>query len=95
MPHYYVHLHNSIGFVEDAEGVVLASHDIRSHAVTAARSIIGHEVQEGRIDLRGWIEVTERGGEVVLVLPFSEAVDIIDGPLFSKGPFGDKRSDDR
>jgi hypothetical protein len=82
MPRYFFHVRNSTGYMLDEEGEELADFEAaRDAAVNAVRSIISEESKIGRIDLRGRIEVSEEeGGEVILTLPFSEALDIRTGP---------------
>lgn len=81
MPHFFFHVRNSEGFLEDEEGEELADLDAaRAVAVTAVRSIISDESKGGLIDLRGRIEVSDESGRPVLALPFSEAVSVRTGP---------------
>ncbi|TMJ20275.1 MAG: hypothetical protein E6G92_11155 [Alphaproteobacteria bacterium] len=78
MPHYYFHVHNSIGFVEDEEGRDLPDRDVaRQEAIKGIRSILSEDVLGGFIDLAGRIEVVEEGsGDPALTVPFDEAVDV-------------------
>ncbi len=79
MAHYHLNVVNSVGFVADEEG-----HDLpdlaaaRAQAVAGVRSMLSDELRtRGVIDLRGRIEIAEQHGTVVLVVPFSAAVDLI------------------
>ncbi|MGK6355837.1 DUF6894 family protein [Sphingomonas sp. DT-207] len=79
MAHYHLNVVNSLGFVPDEEG-----HDLpdlaaaRAQAVAGVRSMLSDELRtQGLIDLRGRIEIAEEHGTVVLVVPFSAAVDVI------------------
>ena len=77
MPHYYFHLHNHTGLLRDEEGVELAGRDeARAAALKGARSIISQEVQQGRLDLDGHIEVVDGEGRSVLTLSFREAAGL-------------------
>ena len=76
MPRYRFHLHDRTGLTEDVQGRELADLvKARERAIREARVIICDDVRQGRIDLSGMIEVTDGEGEVVLILPFSEAVE--------------------
>ena len=72
---YYFHLYDREGFLADQEGREFARMAaVRKAALKAARSIIGHDVENGMLDLRGRIEVADEHGTVVLRLPFTDAV---------------------
>jgi hypothetical protein len=76
VPRYHFHLRDRAGLTEDVQGRELADLAVaRARAIREARAIICDDVRHGRIDLSGQIEVTDGGGEVVLTLLFSEAVD--------------------
>lgn len=78
MPLYHFNIDNSIGFLADEEGRELAGPDeARAEALKGARSIIAEEVLLGRLDLRGRLEVVDRGGKVLMTIAFSEAVEIL------------------
>jgi hypothetical protein len=47
----------------------------RERAIREARAIICDDVRNGYIDLSGTIEVRDGGGDVVLTLRFTEAVE--------------------
>ena len=77
MPLYFLHIHNSTGFVEDEEGQELADPDqARAKAVEGIRSMLASEVLKGSIDLCGRIEIADDGGSAVAVVPFSDAVAV-------------------
>ena len=58
MSRYHFNIHNGLGFVEDEEGRELgAPAEARIEALKGARSIIADEVLQGRLDLRGRLEV--------------------------------------
>lgn len=74
MPRFFFHLYDRSGFVEDEEGVEVADLEaVRAMALKGARSIISNDVEQGRLDLDGRIEVFDASGALVLVLPFREA----------------------
>ena len=63
MPRYHFNIDNSIGYLADEEGRELAGpEEARSEALKGARSIIAEEVLQGRVDLRGRLEVVDRAG---------------------------------
>jgi hypothetical protein len=78
MPHFYFHVHNSIGFIEDEEGRDLPDRSIaRDEAIKGIRSILSEDVLGGVLDLGGRIDVVEEGsGDPALTVPFGEAVDV-------------------
>lgn len=80
MPRYFLNIRNKISFTRDEEGCVLPDADAaRDIAVQGARSLMSAEVlNEGRIDLRARIEVEDEQGEIVVIVPFREALDIVD-----------------
>ena len=80
MPRYYLHLYNCLGDVRDDEGEELSAlEDARDCAFQAIRDILSEEVRQGRIDLRGRIEIADAGKRVVEIVPFSDAVEILAG----------------
>jgi uncharacterized protein with von Willebrand factor type A (vWA) domain len=81
LPRYFFEIINRDGIVKDDEGQELTDLGAaRRCAVAAVRSIISDESRRGHVDLRGRIRVTQRGGGTVLVLPYSEAVEVRTGP---------------
>lgn len=77
MAHYFFHLHNSIGFVPDEDGRELPDLGrVREEALKGIRSVIGAEALQGRIDLRGRIDVADASGGLVLSFSFEEAVEV-------------------
>ena len=68
-----------LGLAQDAiEGadIVLAVRAPAAAALKGARSIISQEVQQGRLDLDGHIEVVDGEGRSVLTLSFREAAGL-------------------
>ena len=81
MPRYYFHVRNSSGHLGDAEGEELPTIEAaRSVAIAAIRSIISDESKTGKVDLRGRIEVTDEDGATLLLVPFSDAIEVRTGP---------------
>ena len=81
MPVYYFHIRNGLGFTRDEEGQELADQAAaRDVALRSVRSLIAAEAEEGRIDLRGRLEVTYRQDEPLFHLPFGDAFELLTGP---------------
>ena len=77
MARFYLHLFNSLGFVPDREGKELPGlAAARDDAVISIRSIIAEDVKQGRVDLRGRIEIANATQEVLAVVPFTDAVNL-------------------
>lgn len=77
MPHYHFHIHNSVGFIEDEEGRDLPDLEtVRSEGLKGVRSILSEEVLEGKLDLRGRLDVVSENGEPVLTIRFTEAIEM-------------------
>lgn len=80
MPLYYFHVRNGLGFTRDEEGQELADHAAAMDvAIRSIRSLIGAEATEGRIDLRGRIEVEDADGARVFDLAFPDAIVLLTG----------------
>ena len=77
MARYYFHLHNGDGLTPDEEGQEFAG-PAEAHAAALAdiRSILASEVDSGELDLNGRVEVHDEAGAQILVVAFSEAVDV-------------------
>ena len=74
MSRFFFHLHNGIGLIQDEYGRELPDlARVRAEAVKGIRSVVGDEVLNGRIDLRGRIEVVDEEGKVVATVTFEEA----------------------
>ena len=87
MPRYFFHILNSVGYAEDEEGSEFDGlDDARREAIAGVRSILSDEVREGRIDLRGRIDIVDSGGTRVLTVRFTDAVEVVPGaPLRREG----------
>jgi hypothetical protein len=78
MPRYYLHVHNSIGVTRDEEGQELADlAAAEKAAIDGVRSILGAEVLDGRLDLRGRIEIASDQDEVLRVIAFPDIVLVL------------------
>ena len=77
MQRFFMHLRNSIGFVPDQEGILAEDlAEARQHAIATIRAFLAEELKDGRIDLRGRIEITGEGKQAPIFVPFSEAVTV-------------------
>jgi hypothetical protein len=77
MQRFYFHLFNSIGYVPDEEGLEFPGLDsARQAAIANIRSLLQGDLEEGVIDLRGWIEIADQAGGVLAVIPFADAVEL-------------------
>ena len=82
VPVFHLHIRNGFGFAPDDEGQELASLEhARQIALQGARSLMSADVTEGMLDLRGQIEIADEQGRPVGVVPFRDAVSIVDGEL--------------
>ena len=80
MATYHLHLINTHVDADDREGHLLASLDeARAMAVDGIRGYLSHEVRDGRLDLRGRIDVEDDDGAVLASVRFDEAVSITRG----------------
>jgi len=77
MTRYYLHINNGGGYSEDTEGQELADLDAaRAAAIEGVRSLLSEEARQGQLDLSGQIEIADAEGNILLILPFSEAVEL-------------------
>jgi len=77
MARYFLHVKDRHGFTFDDTGCELYSlAAVRRRALESARSLMCDDVSCGVLDLRGAIEVTDERGVTVMVLPFTECVEI-------------------
>ena len=82
MSRYFMHIFNSIGFVQDEEGREFDTFDqVRAEAIKGIRSLVSAEALRGCIDLRGRMEIADAEGRVVLTLSFEEVVHMKTGSL--------------
>lgn len=77
MKRYFFHLHECGTLIADEEGRELPDVSVaRRDAVAAARSVMADEVLSGRLCLSCCIEVKDSEANLVLTVPFSEALTI-------------------
>jgi hypothetical protein len=77
MPLYFLDVRNTDIRAEDPEGHELPDLEAaRRAAIASIRSILAHEVAEGRLDLRGEIRIEDEQGDVVRIVPYAEALEI-------------------
>ena len=80
MPHYYLHICNGAGFVEDEEGQQLDNDEAaRATAIEAARDIMAAELRTGELDLSSFIEVENEQRKLLFTITFADAVNITAG----------------
>jgi hypothetical protein len=77
MARYYLNIRNGGGYVEDMEGQELPDlAAARLQAIEGVRSVLSEEARQGEIDLSGSIEIADQAGNILLILPFSDAVHL-------------------
>jgi hypothetical protein len=81
MARFYLNIRNGIGFVEDPEGLELPDlATARARAIDGVRSLLSEEARNGQLDLTGSIEIADRDGTILLIIPFAEALELrLDG----------------
>jgi hypothetical protein len=81
MARYYLHINNGGGYAEDPEGQELPNLDeAHRRAIDGVRSLLSEEARHGQLDLSGSIEIADGDGNILLIVPFSEAVNLrLDG----------------
>lgn len=78
MPLYFLDVCNTDIRAEDPEGHELPDLEAASReAIASIRSILAHEVAEGRLDLRGEIRIEDERGDVVRIVPYADALEIM------------------
>lgn len=82
MPHYFFHVCNGNGFVEDEEGRDLPDEaEARSAAVTGARDIMAEEMRAGQLNPASFIEVEDCEHRHLFTLLFSDAYTVNPQPI--------------
>jgi len=81
MARYYLHIINGGGYSEDPEGQELPDLDAaRTAAIEGMRSLLSEEARQGQLDLSGRIDIADTDGNILLSVPFSDAVELrLDG----------------
>jgi hypothetical protein len=76
VPRFFFHVFDDI-VVRDDEGIDLADAEAaREAALAGARALMCDQLKQGRLNLSHRIEVEDESGAQVLMLPFSDAVEI-------------------
>lgn len=76
MARYHFHIHNEGGFIEDEEGLELADlQEVRREALKGIRSMLGEQLSNGHLDLRGRLEVADAAGDAVMTIRFADTVE--------------------
>lgn len=84
MPRFFFHISNGNGNTPDEEGLELADQAAAVViAIDSIRSMVAEEARQGRVDLRGHIELRDDDDNVLLVVPFDDAIEVL-------GPEGDR-----
>jgi hypothetical protein len=82
VPRFHLHVRDASGFARDDEGHEYPSAEAaRLAAVAGARSMLGHELVQGALDLRGWIDLEDATGTVIERLFFRDLVEVKLGAL--------------
>lgn len=77
MERYFFHLHECGTLISDDEGRMLPGLDaVRREAIAAARDVMANEVRAGRLCVGCCIEVKNAASQVVLKVPFRDALSI-------------------
>ena len=77
MARYFLHINNGGGYSEDVEGQELPDLDaVRAAAIEGVRSMLSEEARQGQLDLSGKIEIADGEGNILLVVPFCDAVEL-------------------
>jgi hypothetical protein len=77
MARYHFHLHECGTIIRDEEGLKKPDLDsVREQALRSAREIMGGEIKSGKLCLGCHIEVQDEAGQVVLVVPLKDAVEV-------------------
>jgi hypothetical protein len=77
MAQYYFHIHNSHGSAEDDEGVEAASlSEAKEKAIAGIRSLLSAEVENGKMNMKGRIDIADGSGKILLSVQFRESLTI-------------------
>ena len=77
MPRYLLHIHNSHGSAEDDEGLEAQNlAEAREKAIIGIRSLLSAEAMNGGINFDGRIDISSEAGEVLLSVPFTDALTV-------------------
>lgn len=76
MARFYFDLHECGKILEDEDGVERSIRSLREEAIRAAREIMCEELTQGHLCLSYHIAVRDETNQIVLMLPFKDAVAI-------------------
>ena len=80
MSRFHLYVHRAGSVVDDEQGMELASlSDARREAIAAIPSILADELLGGSIDLVGCVVIMNEANFPVLIVPFTEAVEVKGG----------------
>jgi hypothetical protein len=86
MPRYFFDLHDDME-VLDPDGVDLPHiFAANEHALLEAREVLRESIAEGKIDLRHHIKIRDEAGKTISVVPFGDAVQVIQEGLPRQDP---------
>jgi hypothetical protein len=77
MPRFYFHLYNNVVSCDDEGKDFPNPGAARQQALSYARDMAAVSVREGHLDLSHRIDVTDQDGDLVMSLPFREAIHIL------------------
>jgi len=77
VPLFYFHVCHANGFTEDKDGLDLPSVPAaRAKAINGLRDLLAGELRSGTLNLASFIEIEDEHRQMVMTVPFSEAVTI-------------------
>jgi hypothetical protein len=81
MPRYFMHVCNGMGFVADEEGREFADEETaRQEAIRGLRDLMAGEMKEGQLNQASFIEIVDAHGDLVSIVSFQDAVNVVNGP---------------
>ena len=89
MHHYAMILHECDGTTTDVGVSDTAYRDLdeaRAAAFEIARSIMIHEISQGKLCLTCWIIIKNEEGHTVMTIPFGDAIELRDHPPRNAAP---------
>jgi hypothetical protein len=77
MPRYFLHQRDGVDEILDPDGTQFETLDeLRRSVLAGARDLMSADVKQGKLDLRYRIDAENEAGQLVLSIPFKEAVSI-------------------
>lgn len=81
MPRFYLHVCNGDGFSEDEQGQDLPGIEAaRQMAVDGLRGILSEEMKAGQLNMASFIEIEDENHQLVMTVPFADAVSVSTKP---------------